>query len=101
MTWTPERFMKYRALGYSRQRLKQLQEGETWVRAMDEITAARRAVGLPADKYYGAMKDARGAKIVCKCVYCGNLFQAFSHDLGDLEQVCKGDCGCTRKQDER
>jgi hypothetical protein len=60
----------------------------------DEVTAARRAIGLPARRLpigYGGVST--GLPIVCKCIYCGTLFGSLTHNLGDLDVICDGDCG--------
>lgn len=68
---------------------------------MDEVTQARRAIGLPDNKFHDMSSDISkrlGLSIVCKCTQCGKLFESRSHNLGALEQICKGDCGCQSKK---
>lgn len=68
---------------------------------MDEVTQARRAIGLPANKFHDMASDISkrlGLSIVCKCIHCEKLFESRSHNLGDLEHICKGDCGCQSKK---
>jgi hypothetical protein len=57
----------------------------------DEVTAARLAIGLSADRFEGS--TALPLPIVCKCIHCGTLFGSQSYDLADLDHINKGDCG--------
>jgi hypothetical protein len=62
----------------------------------DEVTAARMSIGLSPDRFKGVDGGVGpGMSIVCKCIHCGKLFESASHDLSDLDHICKGDCGCT------
>ena len=61
----------------------------------DEVTLARIAIGLPVDRFHGYGGGiGPGMPIVCKCIHCGKLFESASHDLADIDHICKGDCGC-------
>lgn len=60
----------------------------------DEVTAARVAIGLPRDRFFDVNGGVnQGVSIVCKCIHCGTLFGSRSHDLADLDHICRGDCG--------
>jgi hypothetical protein len=66
----------------------------------EEVTKARLAVGLSADRFAGFGGGVGpGMPIVCKCIYCGTLFSSLSHDLADLDHINKGDCGRHRVDD--
>ena len=61
-----------------------------------EVTKARLAIGLPQDRFFDVGGGVGpGLSIVCKCIHCGTLFKSRSHDLADLDQICRGDCGRT------
>lgn len=62
----------------------------------DRVKKARADLDLPENTFAdigGGVGP--GVRIVCKCIYCKTLFVSRSHDLADLEHICKGDCGCT------
>lgn len=60
------------------------------------VDAARSELGLPLDRFCDVGGGiGPGLRIACKCIHCGKLFVSRSHDLADVEFVCKGDCGCT------
>lgn len=60
----------------------------------DEVTTARLAIGLSADRYANIGGGiTTGQPIVCRCIHCGTLFASKSHDLSDLDYICMGDCG--------
>lgn len=63
---------------------------------MDDVDKARQQLLLPADRFAHAVGGGGiGAVwIACKCIHCGALFKAMSHDLADVDHICKGDCGC-------
>lgn len=64
---------------------------------MDDVTRARVAIGLSPNRFHGYDGGVGpGMPIVCKCIHCGALFKSLSHDLADLDFICKGDCGCKR-----
>lgn len=65
----------------------------------EEVKKARVAVGLSPEPFqrFGAATR-HGEPIVCRCVHCGKLFASASPDLGDVEHICKGDCGCQSKR---
>lgn len=58
----------------------------------DEVTAARLAIGLWADRFLNVGGDGK-VNIVCKCIHCGTLFGSRSDNLADLDHVNRGDCG--------
>lgn len=59
---------------------------------------ARRALGLHPNRFHGYDGGAGlGMPIVCRCVHCAWVFVGRSHDLADLDHICKGDCGCQKK----
>lgn len=61
----------------------------------DRVKKARSDLGLPENTWADVGGGiGPGVRIACKCIYCGNLFVSRSHDLADLEHICKGDCGC-------
>lgn len=56
----------------------------------------RVRLGLPLDRYADVGGGiGPGCRIACKCIHCGKMFVSRSHDLVDLDFICKGDCGCT------
>jgi hypothetical protein len=60
----------------------------------DEVTAARLSIGLPRDRFFDVGGGyGPGVSIVCRCIHCGTLFGSRSHDLADLDHICRGDCG--------
>ena len=60
----------------------------------EEVTRARLAIGLSYNRFYGCGGGVGlGMPIVCKCIHCGTLFSSLSHNLADLDHICKGDCG--------
>lgn len=60
-----------------------------------EVDAARAEMGLPLDRFADVGGGiGPGCRIVCKCIHCDKLFVTRSHNLADVEFVCKGDCGC-------
>ena len=64
-----------------------------------DVDAARKELGLPADRFaYAVGGGGIGqAWIVCKCIHCGNLFKSTSADMADVGHICRGDCGCKSK----
>ena len=60
-----------------------------------DVTNARIVLGLPVNRFanYGGGVGP-GMPIVCRCIHCTRLFVSASHDLADLDHICKGDCGC-------
>lgn len=62
---------------------------------LDEVDAARSFLGLPANRFADVGGGiGPGCRIVCKCKDCGILFVSRSHDLADVDHICKGECGC-------
>lgn len=62
----------------------------------DRVKKARADLGLPENTFADVGGGVGpGVRIACKCIHCGKLFVSRSHDLADLEHICKGDCGCT------
>ena len=67
----------------------------------DEVTKARLAIGLSRNRFEGFDGGVGpGMPIVCKCIHCGTLFGSRSHDLADLDHICRGDCGRYWMHDE-
>lgn len=62
-----------------------------------DVTNARIALGLPVNRFAGLDGGiGPGMAIVCRCIHCARLFVSLSHDLADLDHICKGDCGCKK-----
>lgn len=60
-----------------------------------DVDNARTVLGLSRNRFHGYDGGVGpGMPIVCKCVHCLQLFVGASHDLADLDHICKGDCGC-------
>src|SRR5580698_5196997 len=61
--------------------------------ALNEVDMARALMGLPADRFADVGGGVGlGARIVCRCEACKCLFVSRSHDLADLDHICRGLC---------
>ena len=62
-----------------------------------DVTNARIVLGLSRNRFAGYDGGiGPGMPIVCQCIHCAKLFVSRSHDLADLDHICKGDCGCQK-----
>lgn len=60
---------------------------------MTDVDRARATLGLPSNRFADVEGGiGPGVRIVCKCVTCGELFESRSHDLADLDRICRGLC---------
>ncbi len=63
----------------------------------EDVTSARIVLGLSRNRFQGYDGGiGPGMPIVCRCIHCARLFVSRSHDLADLDHICKGDCSCKK-----
>jgi hypothetical protein len=70
---------------------------DEWERQQNDVTNARIVLGLSRNRFHG-YDGGPGMPIVAKCVHCLRLFVSASHELADLDYICKGDCGCQKSE---